>query len=300
MVPGYAIIPPSDSTQDGQPVFGSYTVVNAWPQKLSEQRTLYLDQFTGKTVANATAAQDGTLARLTSFGIAMHMGNQLGVLTRISASVACLGVLLSVLTGLLMWWKRRPAGRSGLPGPVSSHPRPNSQGRSGRGVRGRCCSRRAVSGVRYIASRRTRGGSRSRQAAPNAPTKKAMKMFKPTIRGGEGICLTTESERRQGADVSRVRTVGDRLICIFEDHKESMASTVTIENQWASAAETGMAAVFGTISNKGDHEGRIVSGESPIAGHVEVHEVVPDASGCDDHASQGGWTRGCLRAALAS
>ena len=67
MVPGYAIIPPSDSEEDGAPVFGSYTVVNAWPQKLSEQRTLYLNQFTGETITNATAAQDGALSRLTSF-----------------------------------------------------------------------------------------------------------------------------------------------------------------------------------------------------------------------------------------
>lgn len=116
MVPGYAIIPPSDSTVDGATVYGSYAVVNPWPQKLSEQRTLYLNQFTGQTIANATSAQDGALSRLTSFGIAMHMGNQLGVLTRVSATVACLGVLLSVLSGLLMWWKRRPAGGTGLPG----------------------------------------------------------------------------------------------------------------------------------------------------------------------------------------
>jgi uncharacterized iron-regulated membrane protein len=113
MVPGYAIIPPAD-TADG-PIYGSYTVVNAWPQKTSEQRTLYLDQFSGQTLANATAAQDGSLARLTSFGIAMHMGNQFGVWTRISATLACLGVLASVLTGLLMWWKRRPVGSAGLP-----------------------------------------------------------------------------------------------------------------------------------------------------------------------------------------
>mgnify|MGYP002141274207 CR=1 FL=1 len=42
-------------------MYGSYTVVNHWPQKLSEQRTLYLDQFTGQTIANATADQDGAL-----------------------------------------------------------------------------------------------------------------------------------------------------------------------------------------------------------------------------------------------
>jgi len=64
-----------------------------------------------------------------------------------------------------------------------------------------------------------------------------------------------------------------------EDHQVLMASTVTVENQWASSAETEMAAVFGTFANKGDRDARIVSGESPLAGRVEVHEVVPDASG---------------------
>ncbi|NTY63291.1 PepSY-associated TM helix domain-containing protein [Mycolicibacterium sphagni] len=130
MVPGYSIFPPSDSTVDGAEVYGSYTVVNRWPQRVSEQRTLYLNQFTGATIANATAAQDGALSRLTSFGIAMHMGNQFGWLTRISATVACLGVLLSALTGLLMWWKRRPSGRSGLPGPASPATRANTPKRA--------------------------------------------------------------------------------------------------------------------------------------------------------------------------
>lgn len=66
------------------------------------------------------------------------------------------------------------------------------------------------------------------------------------------------------------------------DRRELMASTITVENQWASSAATGMAgmaAVFGTFSNSGDHDARIVSGESRLAGRVEVHEVVPDASG---------------------
>ncbi|ORB67558.1 PepSY-associated TM helix domain-containing protein [Mycolicibacterium tusciae] len=119
MVPGYAIIPPTDITANGETLYGSYTVVNAWPQRLSEQRTLYLNQFTGRTISNATAEHDGALSRATSFGIAMHMGTQFGVLTRILATVACIGVILSAFTGLFMWWHRRPSGRSGLPGPVS-------------------------------------------------------------------------------------------------------------------------------------------------------------------------------------
>jgi uncharacterized iron-regulated membrane protein len=130
MVPGYAIIPPSNVTENGETVYGSYTVVNAWPQRLSEQRTLYINQFTGQTISNATAEHDGALSRLTSFGIAMHMGNQLGVLTRILATIACVGVLLSALTGVLMWWHRRPSGRSGLPGPVSETTRASTPRRA--------------------------------------------------------------------------------------------------------------------------------------------------------------------------
>lgn len=119
MVPGYSIVPPADSEVDAKTVYGSYTVVNHWPQKLSEQRTLYLNQFTGATVANATAAQDGALTRLTSWGVDAHMGTQYGLLTRIIATLACLGVLTSIVTGVIMWWKRRPTGSAGLPGRTS-------------------------------------------------------------------------------------------------------------------------------------------------------------------------------------
>jgi uncharacterized iron-regulated membrane protein len=136
MVPGYAIFPPADSTADGTTTYGSYTVVNRWPQKVSEQRTLYLNQFTGQTITNATAAQDGALTRLTSFGIAMHMGNQYGILTRISATAACLGVLTMVATGLLMWWKRRPRGGTGLPRATDAQTRAQTPPRAIRAVVG--------------------------------------------------------------------------------------------------------------------------------------------------------------------
>jgi uncharacterized iron-regulated membrane protein len=115
MVPGYSIIPPSDTTQDGHITYGSYTVANHWPQRVSEQRTLYLNQFTGQTITNATADQDGALSRITSWGIAMHMGNQYGLLTRIVATLACLGLLTMIVSGTIMWWKRRPKGSLGLP-----------------------------------------------------------------------------------------------------------------------------------------------------------------------------------------
>jgi len=117
MVPGYSIVPPSDSVGPDGTVYGSYAVVNHWPQRLSEQRTLYLDQFTGQTIANATAGQDGALSRATSWAVDMHMGAQYGIVTRILSTAACLALLTSIITAAVMWWKRRPAGNGGLPGP---------------------------------------------------------------------------------------------------------------------------------------------------------------------------------------
>ncbi|CAA0131593.1 Uncharacterised protein [Mycolicibacterium vanbaalenii] len=58
-----------------------------------------------------------------------------------------------------------------------------------------------------------------------------------------------------------------------------MASSVTITDQWANASDEEMAAVFGTITNDGQQDVRIVSGDSPLAGRVEVHEVVSDSAG---------------------
>ncbi|BBY81799.1 copper chaperone PCu(A)C [Mycolicibacterium pulveris] len=68
--------------------------------------------------------------------------------------------------------------------------------------------------------------------------------------------------------------------CTSQTHEEPpMAETVTVEDPWASAADEGMAAVFGTLTNTGHHDAHIVSAESSVAGHVELHEVTPDASG---------------------
>lgn len=65
-----------------------------------------------------------------------------------------------------------------------------------------------------------------------------------------------------------------------EEHTDhTMASAMSVHDQWAAATDGDMAAVFGTLVNEGHHEARIVSGSSPAAGRVEVHEVAGDAGG---------------------
>ncbi|QRY52612.1 copper chaperone PCu(A)C [Mycolicibacterium septicum] len=67
--------------------------------------------------------------------------------------------------------------------------------------------------------------------------------------------------------------------CTEQHHDEKMAETVQVSEQWASAADGGMTAVFGTLKNTGHHDVRIVSATSPAAGMVELHEVVSDGNG---------------------
>jgi uncharacterized iron-regulated membrane protein len=51
----------------------------------------------------------------TEFGIQTHMGTQFGLFTRILMTIACVLILWMAFTALVMWWKRRPAGRIGVP-----------------------------------------------------------------------------------------------------------------------------------------------------------------------------------------
>ena len=50
-------------------------------------------------------------------------------------------------------------------------------------------------------------------------------------------------------------------------------STLQVSEQWVKAAPDGMTALFGTLTNTGNTELRVVSGSSPSAGMVQLHEV---------------------------
>ena len=67
------------------------------------------------------------------------------------------------------------------------------------------------------------------------------------------------------------------------------ASGVTISDQWAKAAETGMTGVFGTLTNTGSAEATVVSATSPSAGRVELHEVVGQPGSTMMRPKQGGF-----------
>ncbi len=116
MLPGYDIVLPVDQKNDqGELVYGSYQLANPWPGRLSDERTVYLDQFSGKKLAQSDTSSMGAIGQATEFGVLTHMGTQFGLVDRIVMTTGAVLVLVSIGTSLVMWWIRRPQGRPGLP-----------------------------------------------------------------------------------------------------------------------------------------------------------------------------------------
>ncbi|TPW12719.1 MAG: putative iron-regulated membrane protein [Acidimicrobiaceae bacterium] len=116
MKPGYTIFFPSNSTDDaGNPLYGSFTLSNSWPRKTGEARDLFLDQFTGATLAEQDVYGYGVVSYATDVTVSVHMGTQFGIVTRILMTLLCVLTLWSVVTASVMYWKRRRPGTAGLP-----------------------------------------------------------------------------------------------------------------------------------------------------------------------------------------
>jgi uncharacterized iron-regulated membrane protein len=116
MIPGYSLSLPVDTPGEdgGAPSYGTYTVTNDFTTTATE-RTIYLDQFTGEVVDDHSFADYGPMGKFTAWGVDVHMGTEYGLANRIVITVACVLVVWSAVSGLVMWWKRRPQGKAGLP-----------------------------------------------------------------------------------------------------------------------------------------------------------------------------------------
>lgn len=77
-------------------------------------RTVHVDQYTGKVLADVRYADYGVAAKAMAVGIALHEG-QLGWWNFVINAVFCLAVVFLCVSGVVMWWKRRPVGRLGSP-----------------------------------------------------------------------------------------------------------------------------------------------------------------------------------------
>lgn len=93
---------------------GVYTG-SVYPDDLSLQRVVHLDQYTGKPLLDMSYADYGPLGRWLEFGINIHLGQQFGLVNQLFLLVVCLAIVLMCVAAGVMWWKRRPSGSMGIP-----------------------------------------------------------------------------------------------------------------------------------------------------------------------------------------
>ena len=91
----------------------AYTVAREVKQ-VEDTRTLYIGADGGLR-ADIRYDQFGVGAKAFEWGVAVHQGTQYGWLNRYLMLGGCIAVWLLAISGVTMWWKRKPKGRLGAP-----------------------------------------------------------------------------------------------------------------------------------------------------------------------------------------
>lgn len=104
---GYAVNLPSGPA-------GVYTG-SVYPNDLSRQRVIHLDQYSGEPLIDMSFADYGPLGKALEWGVNVHMGQEFGLANQLLMLAVCLAIILLAISAGVMWWKRRPAGSFGVP-----------------------------------------------------------------------------------------------------------------------------------------------------------------------------------------
>jgi uncharacterized iron-regulated membrane protein len=76
--------------------------------------TIHVDQYTGKILADIRYGDYPVVGKAMAVGIALHEAT-LGLWNLVLNTVYCLTIILMSISGIVMWWKRRPVGTLGAP-----------------------------------------------------------------------------------------------------------------------------------------------------------------------------------------
>lgn len=93
---------------------GVYTG-SIYPDDLSQQRVIHLDQYSGEPLLDMSYADYGPLGRWLEFGINVHLGQEFGLINQLFLLAVCIAIIVMCVAAGVMWWKRRPSGAMGVP-----------------------------------------------------------------------------------------------------------------------------------------------------------------------------------------
>lgn len=107
MTAGFEVSMPSGKS-------GVYTAA-IFPDDIARQRTIHYDRYSGQPLADIKFADYGAGGKLIEFGVGVHLGQYFGLANQIVMLITCLAIVLACTSAIVMWWKRRPSGRLGVP-----------------------------------------------------------------------------------------------------------------------------------------------------------------------------------------
>ncbi len=93
---------------------GVYTA-SVYPDDIASERIIHLDQYSGKVLFDAGFSDLGPVGKAIEWGVSVHMGQEFGRLNQFAMLAACLAIILMSVSGIVMWWQRRPKGSLGAP-----------------------------------------------------------------------------------------------------------------------------------------------------------------------------------------
>jgi uncharacterized iron-regulated membrane protein len=88
---------------------------SVFPDDVTLQRVVHLDRYSGRPLLDIGYSQYGNVGKAIEWGISVHMGQEFGLANQLIMLAACVAVLLLCVSAAVMWWKRRPEGRLGVP-----------------------------------------------------------------------------------------------------------------------------------------------------------------------------------------
>ncbi|MCL1532199.1 PepSY domain-containing protein [Xanthomonas nasturtii] len=100
---------------------GGALMVYTYPDRPQGQVTYHFDER-GELLVRAGFDDYGVVAQAIEMGVQLHMGNYFGRANQVVMLFACVGIVVLCTSGLVMWWRRKPAGRIGAPGSDRSTP----------------------------------------------------------------------------------------------------------------------------------------------------------------------------------
>ncbi len=89
---------------------GGAAVIRWKAPRPQDRAYIHVDIYSGKVLADYRWKDFGVIGKFVLMAVALHEGTWFGIWNQVLNSLVALGVLGLALTGIVLWWKRRPRG----------------------------------------------------------------------------------------------------------------------------------------------------------------------------------------------